>query len=353
MSKTEPSGEREGQGSDFYEDVKRQHLAPLWRQRRRPTHGRAVPHLWKWPMLRAEMMRSADVVSTEDIERRVLGLMNPGLEKEGIFATTPNLVGAVQLILPGEVAVAHHHTPAALRVILESERAYTCTDGERCWMEPGDVILTPAWTYHDHGNEGDKPALWLDGLDAPLIQAMDTVFFERYPGQTQQPQQELHEASVRRFRVAGMRPAGYSWDKTYSPLTKYPWRDMVQALNEMPAPEASEFDDLRLEYFNPHTGGPVMPTIACYAQRLRGGVHTRRHRHSSVGIFYVFRGSGHTVVEDERLEWSAGDIFVIPGWHWHEHVNAASSEDAILISYTDEPLLKSLGIHQEEADGSL
>lgn len=52
-----------------------------------------------------------------------------------------------------------------------------------------------------------------------------------------------------------------------------------------------------------------------------------------------------------RINVSSGserDVFVVPGWHWHEHVSSSPSEAAILISFTDEPLLKSLGIHREE-----
>ena len=109
------------------------------------------------------------------------------------------------------------------------------------------------------------------------------------------------------------------------------------------ASDASPYDDLRLEYFNPHTGGPVMPTIACYAQKLRAGVHTQKHRHNNATIYHVFRGSGYTMIEDQRFDWSERDVFVIPGWHWHEHVNLSASADAVLISYTDEPLLQHAG----------
>jgi gentisate 1,2-dioxygenase len=274
------------------------------------------------------------------------------LESSGRFATTPNLVGAIQLILPGETALAHHHTPAALRIIIEGESAYTCTNGERLWMEPGDLILTPAWAYHDHKNEGTGPMLWLDGLDVPLISSMDTIFFELYPGKRTQVLTQDDEASMARFSAPGMRPANFSWEKNYSPLTKYSWKKMVQALDDMKETDASPYDDLRLEYFNPHTGGPVMPTIGCYAQKLRPGVHTRKHRHSSATIFHVFRGCGSTIVEGERLDWSERDVFTIPGWHWHEHVNASATDGATLISYTDEPLLKALGIHREENAGA-
>ena len=333
---------------NFYADVERLHLSPLWLRQGHAPHKRTVPHLWKWPLVREQMMRAAEVVSTENVERRVLGLVNPALQSKGFFGTTPNLVAAIQLILPGETALAHHHTPAALRIIIEGESSYTCTNGERCWMEPGDLILTPAWSYHDHKNEGKGPMLWLDGLDVPLIDAMDAIFFELYPGKRTQPLDQPDQASMTRFAAPGMRPADFSWDKKYSPLTKYPWQKMVQALNGMLASDASPYDDLRLEYFNPHTGASVMPTIACYAQRLRAGVHTQKHRHSNATIFHVFRGSGSTVIEDQAYDWAEGDVFVIPGWHWHEHANSSSAADAIVISYTDEPLLKTLGIFREE-----
>ena len=348
MSKSAAANDQTIDPQSFYEDVDRLHLSPLWLRQGHAPHKRTLPYLWSWPQLRQQMLRAAEVVSTKDVERRVLGLTNPGLEGVGQFATTPNLVAAIQLILPGESALAHHHTPAALRIIIEGQGAYTCTDGERCWMEPGDLILTPAWSYHDHKNEGDGPMIWLDGLDVPLIDAMDTLFFELHPGKRAQPHSQVDEASTSRFLAPGMRPANFSWNKNYSPLTKYPWKNMVRALDALTAADASPYDDLKLEYFNPHTGGPVMPTIGCYAQKLRTGTHTQKHRHSSATIYHVFRGSGCTLIEDQCFEWSERDVFVVPGWHWHEHVNSSASEAAILISYTDEPLLKSLGIHREE-----
>jgi gentisate 1,2-dioxygenase len=348
MSKAIPLAENLVDPAAFYEEIKRLHLSPLWLQEGHAPHRSALPYLWKWEHLRAQIMRAADVVTTDKVERRVLGLVNPGFESSRRFATSPNLVAAIQLILPGETAMAHHHTPAALRIIIEGEGAYTCTDGERCWMEPGDLILTPAWSYHDHKNEGSGPMIWLDGLDVPLISSMDSLFFELHPGKRTQPITQSDEASMARFAAPGMRPANFSWQKSYSPLTKYAWKKMVQALDEMKEADASPYDDFRLEYFNPHTGGPVMPTIGCYAQKLRAGIQTQKHRHNDATIYHVFRGSGYSLIEGQRFDWSERDVFVVPGWHWHEHVNSSATGDAILISYTDEPLLKALGIHRQE-----
>src|SRR5258708_19137673 len=112
----------------------------------------AVPHVWKYAPLRALLLRAADLISAEQAQRRVFRLNNPGLEPG---RTSDTLFAGLQCILPGERAPAHRHTPFALRFVIEGAGAYTSVDGERLWMEPGDLILTPSWRYHDHGKVGD------------------------------------------------------------------------------------------------------------------------------------------------------------------------------------------------------
>jgi len=60
------------------------------------------------------------------------------------------------MILPGECAPAHRHTPSALRFIIQSKGAWTAVQGERSFMEPGDFIITPSMAWHDHGHDGDS-----------------------------------------------------------------------------------------------------------------------------------------------------------------------------------------------------
>ncbi len=47
-------------------------------------------------------------------------------------------------------------------------------DGERTTEQPGDFIITPSWTFHDHGHSGvegvDAPVVWLDAQAAPFGQ---------------------------------------------------------------------------------------------------------------------------------------------------------------------------------------
>ena len=143
----------------------------------------AVPVLWHYDDLRPLLMEAGRLLTEKEAERRVLILENPGLR--GRSRATGSLYAGLQLILPGEVARCHRHATSALRFVIEGTGAYTAVEGERTTMSPGDFILTPSWTYHDHGNPGDEPTVWLDGLDIPIVNLFDTSFAEHYPGEVQ------------------------------------------------------------------------------------------------------------------------------------------------------------------------
>jgi gentisate 1,2-dioxygenase len=83
-------------------------------------------------------------------------------------------------VLPGETAPAHRHRAFALRFIIEGSAGFTAVEGEKIEMHRGDVILTPSWQWHDHGNEGTGPVIWLDGLDLPLWHNFPIHFMDQY-----------------------------------------------------------------------------------------------------------------------------------------------------------------------------
>src|SRR2546427_286475 len=153
---------------------------------------RTIPRMWKAAVLEAMGREAGEAVPVGE-ERRALKLFNPGLA--GKWATTNTMIAAVQILLPGEVARAPRHTPTAIRFIMEGTGAYTAVDGERVYMAPGDLILTPSWAWHDHGNETDKLVVWMDGLDIPLVQALNAMFFQLYD-QPQVPLSKVNNASV-------------------------------------------------------------------------------------------------------------------------------------------------------------
>ena len=326
----------------FYEGTEAAGLRAAWTaqgQRRKP---KVVPFAWRWADAQPLVLRSGDIVTPDrDVERRVLRLANPGLE----HGTTHTISAALQLLLPGENAPAHRHTPTAIRWVLQGQGAYTTVEGDKCYMEPGDLVLTPSWTWHDHNNEGQEPMIWLDGLDTPLVGNLDATFYEQFP-EDQQPIVGVGE-SERKYASGALRPAWEAPTAPYSPLWHYKWERTHAALRGLAEIDASPFDDVAMEFSDPATGGPVLRTMACWIQLIRPGVNTKAHRHTSSAVYQVFRGQGHSVINGQRFDWGAGDFLVVPSWAWHEHANDGDDE-AILFSIQDIPVMKSLSLYREE-----
>ena len=80
---------------------------------------------------------------------------------------------------------------------------------------------------------------------------------------------------------------------------------------------------------------------------VRAGVHTKAHRHTASKVYQVFRGQGYSVIDGKRFDWRQGDIFIVPSWAWHEHVNE-SGQEAILFSIQDTPIMKAMSLYREE-----
>ena len=333
----------------FYEQIRPFHLGPLWTAwGLLPYEPRkqAVPHVWRYEEVREQLMRAGELVSEEQAKRRVLMLLNPGLGGEA--ATTTNLYAGLQLVLPQEIAPAHHHAAAAIRFILEGSGGYTTVNGERAIMHPGDLVLTPNWAWHDHGNDTDEPVIWLDGLDLPLVNAVDANFFHAGENRQQEPVKP-DDASERLYATSRLMPAWIKWTKSYSPIINYPWSETERVLREVaPDTEGSPYDGLVFEYSNPETGGSCMPTMGCFVQQLAPGQHTEAHRHTTSAVYSVVRGEGYSIIDGTRIEWGPRDTFALPGWATHEHVNGSDTEPAILFSYTDDPVLHALDLYREE-----
>jgi gentisate 1,2-dioxygenase len=278
-------------------------------------------------------------------ERRALQLFNPGFG--GQFATTPTLVGAVQVLLPGETARAHRHSASAIRFITRGSGAYTRVNGERLYMSEGDLVLTPNWTWHDHNNDAAAPVVWMDGLDVPLVKYLDAWFFELYPDR--QAADLLPPGISRRlYGHASLKPTWRQEQPSHSPLMLYSWRQTSEALAALRDQEGDPHDGVALEYTHPLSGGPVIPTMSCWIQLLRPGQHLKAHRHTGSAVYCAFKGNGTTVIDGQAFNWTEGSYIALPPWSMHEHINT-SDEDALLFSIRDTPLLKAMGLYREEA----
>jgi gentisate 1,2-dioxygenase len=299
--------------------------------------------LWKWKDVYESLMRAGEVVSVEQAERRTVRLLNPALRDRQ--ATTHTIQFSFQYVKTGEHARPHRHTAAAFRFILKGNGAYTTVNGQKCVMEEGDLILTPQLTWHDHTNDSGKPIIWLDGLDIPLLQSLQQLLFEPYAKDAQPIQRTSEEVAL---FYGHARP-------TTAPTADYfhyKWSDAQRSLRAIVDTDSRDrFDGYLLEFRNPGTGGPTMPTIQCSLNLLRPGQETEAHRHTSTVIYHAFRGAGSSFVGDERFDWGEGDSFVVPLWYPHRHINRSLSDDAILFVMNDAPALKSLALYREEPVG--
>jgi gentisate 1,2-dioxygenase len=316
---------------EFYSRLKTKNAAPLWEVLsdivRKDPRTAVQAALWRYDEMRPFIAEAGRIITAEEAERRVLILENPGLS--GMSRITQSLYAGLQLILPGETAHSHRHSASALRFILEGTGAYTSVDGERLTMKPGDFILTPFWSFHDHGNPGGDPVVWLDGLDIPIVNMFDTSFLERET----ESHEQLHHTHE-------------GHEETTSSYLKYPYephRDILAQMSKNGAPDPRH--GFKLEYRNAKTGGPPLPTIGAYLQLLPKGFDGQPYRSTDATIFCAVEGRGTTRIGDKTFSWGPRDIFVVPSWHAVSH---KTRDEAVLFSFSDRPAQRSLGIWREE-----
>jgi gentisate 1,2-dioxygenase len=338
--------------NDYYARVGAMDLSPLWTTRLVPPLPRdqvkARPHLWDYDrVVRPVLLDAGPLITAKEAQRRVLTLENPGLG--GSHRILESLYAGLQLILPGEVAPAHRHSPSALRFIIEGDGAYTAVSGEKSVMKPGDFIITPSMTWHDHGHEGQGPVVWMDGLDIPMLGLFGAMFFETYPDDSQ-PQRRQPGDSLARYG-ANMRPVNdAAWTKPESPIFSYPYERSRDALEQLR--RTGEWDPtagLKLEYIDPTRGGSAMPTISTFLQLLPKGFSGARYRTTENTVYSVVEGTGRAIVGDGDdavvLSWKPRDIFAIPCWVPHR---LESDADATLFSFSDRTAQVKLGIWRDD-----
>lgn len=308
----------------------------------------SVPMRWRFSELRPLVHKALGLVQADDAGRRVVMLVNPG--RRDVSAAAGLLYTGLQIMGPGETMTAHRHQAAALRFVLEGTGAWTIVDGQKLRVGPRDFAITPNGTWHEHGNESaDAPVIWQDGLDIPLVNALDAGFYEVHPDTYQEPGKVINSSLL--AYGSSLLPYGVErWSRPYSPLLAYPWERSYEALRSLArTTDGSPYDGVIMEYADPVTGGSVMPTMSAHLQLLRPGQATQAHRHTGSVLYTVAHGRGHSTIAGQRFDWQYGDVFCVPSWAWHEHSNGDDSEDAVLFSFNDFPVMRSLGFYREEA----
>ena len=306
-----------------------------------PGYG---PFRWKWKDIRGALEQAARHIRPEEAFRRFIGYQHPELK----LGTVHTLLMGAQMVCPGEVAPAHRHTMEAIRFVVEGRGAATIVEGEPLPMEPGDLITTPSWSWHDHISSGDKPIVWLDGANGPMVHYYQVGFANPYHQQQQTVNKPVgwSQRTYGALRAQTVQPAPVS--PAYRPPYRYAWDETRKALELRAETPGDPFDGVLLRYVDPASGGPTLPSMACEVQMLRPGEKGHSHRHTYTVIYHAFRGGGTTSIGDQKFDWDQGDTFVVPLWNWHAHENSAR-EPAILFSINDRPALEALGFFREEA----
>jgi gentisate 1,2-dioxygenase len=298
-----------------------------------------VPYLWRWVDVEPLIAASCKALPESFTARRALAFKNPALPR----CTAQTIQMSVQVIRPGEIAWAHRHSIAAIRFVISGNSSlHTVVDGVPYTMKDNDLILTPSWTWHDHHNDSDDVALWLDVLDVPLVGMLHQGFYEEF-GNSTQPIRNRSEAGN-----TGLRPAWSSEAESYLADFRYSWSDTEEVLKAFDGAQGSLHDGIILDYVNRVTLGPTLKTLNCQVQRLPPGFSGRPHRHTSSAVYFVVSGEGITEARQAEMRWSMRDCFVVPNWTWHRHVNRSERKEAILFTVNDAPVMRALGFYRAE-----
>jgi gentisate 1,2-dioxygenase len=334
----------------LYAEMAPKHLFPLWEVLAAlvtPTPASPIrPHLWHYGEARDHLLRAGNLISAEQAERRVLILENPGLP--GSSSVTTSLYAGLQLILPGEVAPCHRHTQCALRFVMEGDGAFTALDGEKAVMRPFDLVLTPNWQWHDHGNTSAGPMIWLDGLDIPTVRHFAASFAERLPDGAMAHAETAPAGDTAMRYGRNLRPFGgtaAARRPAHQPLFHYPyaeWRDSLAAMARAGDPDPHLGH--ALEFVNPADGGPVMPTIAAHVRLLPTGFATRPRRSTDATVLVVVEGQGRARIGEAEFALGERDLLVVPSW---SALTLSADSDLVLFGYSDAAAQRKLGLWRE------
>lgn len=333
--------------SGYRDSLTECNLLPLWPSLRNfLPHGKpirnTVPTLWRYEDIRPLLLRAGELTPIEKAERRVLVLANPGLGLDKVRAT-PTIYLGLQLILPGETAPNHRHTPSAIRFAVEGEGAYTVVEGEKLPMERGDLILTPPKLWHEHGHEGTGPVIWLDALDLPLVHDIEASYC--IEGDSQ-PVANASDSSQTAYRRSGLLPyAALDARKRDFPLLRFPWSDVRESLQGY-ASGCGPQELVRLAYVNPETGRECLPTLGFSALMLRPGEELALPRRSASVVFHGVEGAGEAQIDGTDIAWGEADTFAAPTHADIQLRNRSDSAPAFLFSVDDAPMQRSLGIYE-------
>jgi gentisate 1,2-dioxygenase len=355
------SGNWQAEMDALHEKTQALHLYEFWSVGKQGEHEavrdlakfqHAIPHIWKYADIRPCLVKAGELIGMDESERRSLIMCNPALE--GLIATTTTMFAAYRINNPDEIAPAHRHSPNAIRFGLTGHTNFTGVEGEPITFGPGDLVLTPHDTWHNHGNAGEGDAVNLSVLDMPLVNVLNATYFEsdyfeeeddgKVVQKLTQADRYHEDYSRRTYGKGGLMPRTVSHQRgtgNASPMYVYRWEETAELLDNLHDSDGSPYDGVMIEYVDPTTGRAPYATMTFFAQMLRKGERTLPSRQNASLIYTVYEGKGYSIIDGQRFDWDQFDTFCVPGGLWVEHVNEAAGDTIMFVS-SDEPVLKTL-----------
>ncbi len=360
-------GNRDKALKDLYDDLYARNMFPFWATSTNVAHdeikqlmgkSKAVPHVWSYDKdIEPILNRAAELVTMDDSERRSLILVNPGLTPRR--ATVSTMYTAYRLNDANEIMPPHRHSPNAIRFGLTGKGNFTGVEGEDITFGPGDMVLTPIDTWHNHGTIGNEPAVNLSVLDLPLVETLNSIYFEhdytemvdgKPVKKKQQTAKYPSDYSQRIYGHGGLMPRFVKHNRgagVTSPMYVYRWEMMQDLLERHKDWDGDPYEALMVEYVDPSNGKPVFKTITFFVQMLRPGEKTLPLRQTASLLVAPFEGKGHSIVDGTKYEWNRFDTLAVPGGSWCEHVNGSDTDPVYLFVASDEPALRAFDLHKK------
>ena len=338
-------GRLEDLPQDYRDDLTQLNLVPLWPSLRAvlppgvPTRATLAIH-WPYATLKPLLLKAGELTPIEKAERRVLVLANPGHGLENMKASPAMYLG-MQLLLPGEWAPSHRHTPNAVRMVVEGEGAWTTVDGEKCPMRRGDLILTPTGLWHEHGHDGTEPVIWLDVLDLPLAYYMEVSYHVN--GERQAVKPGRGDSAWTRAGVVPS-PVFSRSDKRY-PLLRYPWENTRAALQAL-ASDQPDLACVQVTYVNPETGGDAQNILGFYALMLRPGQVLTLPARSPAQVFHLIEGGVDVAACGKHFALVEADTCCTHGFDPVTLTNRSADQAAFVFIADESPLHRKLGVYE-------
>jgi gentisate 1,2-dioxygenase len=330
---------------DYVQDLRDLNLVPLWPSLRGvlppniPTRQTKPTH-WPYKTLKPLLLKAGELTPIEKAERRVLVLANPGHGLDKMQASAAMYLG-MQLLMPGEWAPSHRHTPNAVRMIVEGEGAYTTVDGEKCPMSRGDLILTPTGLWHEHGHDGTDPVIWLDVLDLPLVYYMEASYHVNGDRQTIAPGR-----GDKQYAHGGLVPS-HVFERSHKayPVLRYAWTDAKAALQTLAA-DLPDLEQVQITYTNPETGTDAENILGFYALMLRPGQSLRLPARSPAQVFHLIEGSVQADIVDSHFKMVEADTCCAPGYESVTLTNLQADKASFIFIADESPLHRKLGVYE-------